>query len=210
MTGKACEDMKFKGNFCFCCTFGEFAGIHPDYWLEEMIRNSVLVCEEEPGDAQCRAWISCRKELLKALKKLPEAYKGTWLVFEYVLPKYKPGTKKAEAESGIRPDVLVVGKDFTTVLEFKQRKLDPDGTVFSGYIAQAGKYVTRLNKYHTMAKETYVAPLVVLTLEKNFLQDRGEYTVCSADRLADALILLNGRTPASLAPEKMRQWLRAI
>ena len=202
--------MKFKGNFCFCSTFAEFAKLNNDYWLEEMIRNSALVCEAEPDDAQCRAWISCRKELLKTLKKLPEAYNDLWLVFEYVLPKHKPGTKKAETENGIRPDVLIAGRDFVTVLEFKQRKLDPDGSVYEGYISQAGKYVTRLNKYHAMAKDMYVAPVVVLTLEKKLLQDCDSYVACSADMLADALTLLNGDSLETLSQKEMQQWLCSI
>lgn len=199
-----------KGNFCFCCTFGELSKMNRELWLEEMIRNYSLVSDEEPGDRQCRAWISCREELVRALRKLPEAYRDVWLVFEYVLPKHKPGTKKAETEKGIRPDVLAVGRDFVTVLEFKQRKLDGDGSVYKGYIAQAGKYVTRLNRYHSMAENMYVAPAVVLTLEKKLLQDCEEYVVCSGDRLADALVLLNGEKPGSLSVREMERWLSSV
>jgi len=114
--------MSFKGNFCSCCTWAEFIKLNNDFWLEEMIRNFPLVSEGEPDDAQCRAWISFRKELVRTLKKLPESYGDVWLVFEYVLPKHKPGTKKAENERGIRPDVLIVGKEFVTVLDVRNRK----------------------------------------------------------------------------------------
>ena len=199
-----------KGNFCFFCRFGELPELNKDNWLEEMIRNFELVSDEPLSDAQCRAWISCRKEMVKAVNKLPKVYRDLWLVFEYVLPNHKPGTKKAETERGIRPDVLVVGKNFVTVLEFKQRKLDGDGSVFEGYISQAGKYVTRLNKYHMQAQEMYVAPVVVLTLEKNLLKDMDDYVVCSADALSEALLTLNGEAPETLSVKEMEMWLGGV
>lgn len=195
------------GNFCFQCTFEEIASVNKDQFLEEMIRNSILVCDEEPNDAQCRAWINCQKILSKTVKHLPEEYKTCWLVFEYVLPQHKPGTKKFDKETGIRPDVLVVGKDFVTVLEFKQRKLDSDNSVYFGYISQAQKYVRRLNKYHSLSKDKYVAPIVVLALEKNYLEDSGDYIACSADRLSDALVLLNGQHPQTLSHKQFVDWL---
>ena len=175
-----------------------------------MIRNFSLVSADGLDDAQCRAWISSRKVLKKALKKLPAAYGETWLVFEYVLPMHKPGTKKAENEKGIRPDVPNVGRGFVTVLEFKQRKKDPDGSVYEGYISQAGKYVTRLNRYHSLARDTYVAPVVVMTLEKNLLDDRDSVVICSGDRLADAVLLLNGDSPGTLNRKEMDRWLAAL
>lgn len=199
--------MNYRGNFCSCCTWAELVKMNKDFWLEEMIRNFSLVSDDGLSDEQCRAWISCRNELVKTLKKLPEAYKDIWLVFEYVLPKHKPGTKKAETERGIRPDVLIVGKEFVTVLEFKQRKLEGDGSVFAGYVSQAGKYVTRLNKYHAGSRDKYVAPVVVLTLARDYLADNDSYVVCSADRLADALVLLNGETPESITYKDMESWL---
>lgn len=196
-----------NGNFCLCCRFGEIPKFSNDFFLEEMIRNSVLVHSEEPDDAQCRAWLSSLKVLKKTLKSLPECYGDTYLVFEYVLPKHRPGTRKAETEEGIRPDVLVVGTDFVTVLEFKQRKLDDDGTVFEGYIKQAQKYVTRLNRYHAASQDRYVAPVVVLTLEKGLLEDRGEAVIVSPDRLAEAIVLLDGETTEALGYPGIRAWL---
>lgn len=200
---------QYNGRCCFCCRWAEFAKLNDDFWLEEMIRSSVHTFGEEPGDAQCRAWISCRKELKKALKQLPKAYGDVFLVFEYVLPRHKPGTKKHQAEKGIRPDVLLVGRDFVTVLEFKQRKTDPGGEVFQGYIAQAGKYTTRLNRYHKASREMFVAPVVVLTLEKQLLEDWDEVVICSGDQLAAAVLTLEGDSPSSRSDHEMLQWLES-
>ena len=200
--------MNNTGNFCFCCRLKELSRLNKDAWLEEMIRNSSLVHSEEPDDAQCRAWLSSFKVLKAAKAKLPKAYGDIWLVFEYVLPKHKPGTKKYENENGVRPDVLLVGSNFVTVLEFKQRKLDEDGSVYGGYISQAEKYVTRLNKYHSASADKYVAPILVLVLAKDLLEDRDSIVISSADRLSDALVLLNGDNPESLSDREMDLWLR--
>ena len=201
--------MDNKGNFCFFCRWGDFAKLNTDAWLEEMIRNSSLVHDSEPSDAQCRAWLSSRRVLIKALKALPRAYSDCYLLFEYVLPKYKPGTKRYEREKGIRPDVLVVGSRFVTVLEFKGRKTDDDGSVFEGYISQARKYVTRLNKYHAASADMFVSALLVLTLEKDLLDDRDDIVIASADRLADALLLLDGADAAGIEFRDFDAWLRS-
>lgn len=202
--------MSYIGNLCYCSTWAEFAKLKNDGWMEEMIHNFPLVTDDELTDEQCRAWLSCRKELVKTLKKLPEAYKDAWLVFEYVLPNHKPGTRRAENERGIRPDVLVVGKGFVTVLEFKQRHLDYDGSVFIGFINQANKYVTRLKKYHTGCENKDIYSVVVLTLEKVFFEEFEDSLACSADRLAYSLTMLNGDNPETLTYKEMQEWLGGI
>lgn len=198
---------EFTGNFCSCLTYRELQRLNKEYWFEEMLHNSVLVNREEPDDAQCRSWLKTRTVLLSTLKQLPAGWKDVHLVFEYVLPNRKPGTKKAEKENGIRPDVLMVGKNFVAVLEFKQRKLDPDGSVYEGYCMQAQKYVTRLNKYHRESQDKYVAPIVVLTLAKNLLEDRDDIVICSGDKLAEALLTVIGDSPEPCTHQEMEAWL---
>ena len=197
------------GNYCACYRYGEFKKLNKDYWLEEMIRNARDVCGEDASDEQCRAWLNCREVLNRTLKDLPKAYKETVLVFEYLLPNHKPGTKKAETEKGIRPDVLMLSRDVVTVFEFKQRKADRDGTIFEGYAAQAKKYVKRLYKYHEASKDMYVAPILVMVLEKKLLEERDDITVCSPDRLADAICMLNGERPGALDDREVLAWLES-
>lgn len=197
------------GNFCSCYRFGDFKKINEDFWLEEMIRNSSLVGSKEPNDEQCRAWLNCRKVLLKTLKNLPESYNDVWLVFEYVLPNHKPGTKKYKTEEGIRPDVLAVGKNFINVLEFKQRKLENDGTYFEGFLMQAKKYVTRLNKYHPASQDKFVSSILVMVLAKDYLDDLEDSIVCSGNRLAEAMLLLNSGEPEIMNYDQMKNWLSA-
>lgn len=198
--------MKY-GSCCSCYRYGEFKKLNRDFWLEEMIRNSRELCGEEAGDKQCRAWLNCREVMNKALKKLPGSYEDVFLVFEYLLPNHKPGTKKAETEKGIRPDVLMVSKEHVIVLEFKQRKADGDGSVFEGYANQAEKYVRRLNRYHKASENMVVMPVLVMVLEHKLLEDRDSIIVCSADRLAEAIVTLSGETPVPFTDSEMAAWL---
>lgn len=200
--------MKY-GNYCSCYRYSEFCRLNREYWLEEMIRNGREVCSEDASDEQCRAWLNCRLVLKRALKKLPGPYNEMFLVFEYLLPNHKPGTKKAVTEKGIRPDVLMVGKNVVTVFEFKQRKTDSDGMVFEGYISQAKKYVTRLYKYHDVSKDMFVSPILVMVLEKDLFEEKEDIIICSPDRLPEAVIMLNGEDPEPMSDREMLFWLES-
>lgn len=200
--------MKY-GSCCSCYRYGDYKKLNKDFWLEEMIRNSRDLFGENVGDKQCRAWLNCREVMNKTLKSLPNAYRNVFLVFEYMLPNHKPGTKKAETENGIRPDVLMVSAEHVIVLEFKQRKAEEDGSIFEGYIRQAQKYVTRLNKYHRMSKEMVVLPILVMVLEHGLLDDRDDIIVCSGDRLAEAIVCLSGDDPQAITDDKMLAWMES-
>lgn len=196
-------------NYCTCYRGVDFKRLNREYWLEEMIRNSREVCREEVSDEQCRAWLNCRLVLNQMLRNLPEAYRKMFFVFEYLLPNHKPGTKKAATEKGVRPDVLMVGRDVVTVFEFKQRKAEKDGTIFEGYISQAQKYVTRLYKYHEVSGAMFVCPILVMVLEKDLYDERDDIIICSPDRLPGAVITLNGKDPEPMSDREMLAWLES-
>lgn len=197
------------GNYCACYRYGEFKNLNKEFWLEEMIRNSRDICGEDVSDEQCRAWLNCRLVMNRALKSLPEPFKEMFLVFEYLLPNHRPGTKKSLTEKGVRPDVLMIGKNVVTVFEFKQRKADRDGTVFEGYISQAEKYVIRLYRYHDVSKDMFVFPVLVMVLERNLYEERDDIIVCSPDRLTEALAQLNGEDPEPMSDREMLSWLES-
>lgn len=136
-------------------------------------------------EEQVRAWTDCYKTLQECFKSIPKQYENLYVVFEYVLPNHKPGSKRSDGDVGIRSDVVLVSNTSTLVLEFKQRSED-----FEGFVLQAKKYKTRLERYHEQAKNMRNHSVLVLTKAKKHLKKHDGVTTCSKDYLSDIIQII--------------------
>lgn len=151
-------------------------------WLDRMEGRYAQVSPHNLDEEQIRAWMDCYKVLQDTFASLPKQYEDLYAVFEYVLPNYKPGSKRSVDDDGVRADVILVSKDRSVVLEFKQRDVD-----FEGFVLQTGKYKTRLERYHEQSKEMQVDAVLVLTKRKNYRQSHENVVTCSKDMLSMVL-----------------------
>ena len=134
---------------------------------------------------QVRAWTDCYKTLQECFKAMPKQYENLYVVFEYVLPNHKPGSKRSDGDIGVRSDVVLVSNTSTLVLEFKQRSED-----FEGFVLQAKKYKTRLERYHEQARNMRNHSVLVLTKAKKHLKKHDGVTTCSKDYLSDIIQII--------------------
>jgi len=151
---------------------------------------------------QVRAWTDCYKTLQECFKTMPKQYENLYVVFEYVLPNHKPGSKRSDGDIGVRSDVVLVSNTSTLVLEFKQRS-----EVFEGFVLQAKKYKTRLERYHEQARHMRNHSVLVLTKAKKHLKKHDGVTTCSKDYLADIIQIIFEND--SDRHEDIKGWLRA-
>lgn len=136
-------------------------------------------------EEQVRAWSDCYKTLQECFKTMPKQYENLYVVFEYVLPNHKPGSKRSDGDIGVRSDIVLVSNTSTLVLEFKQRSED-----FEGFVLQAKKYKTRLERYHEQARTMRNHSVLVLTKAKKHLKKHDGVTTCSKDYLSDVIQII--------------------
>ena len=153
-------------------------------------------------DEQVRAWTDCYKSLQECFKTIPKQYENLYVIFEYVLPNHKPGSKRSDGDIGVRTDIVLVSKTSTLVLEFKQRSED-----FEGFVLQAKKYKTRLERYHEQARHMRNHSVLVLTKAKKHLKKHDGVTTCSKDYLSDIIQIIFEND--SDRHEDIKGWLRA-
>ena len=151
---------------------------------------------------QIRAWGDCYNTLQECFKTIPKQYENLYVVFEYVLPNHKPGSKRSEGDIGIRSDVVLVSNTSTLVLEFKQRSDE-----FEGFVLQAKKYKTRLERYHEQARNMRNFSVLVLTKAKKHLKKHEGVTTCSKDFLSDVIQIIFEND--SERHKDIKGWLRS-
>ena len=176
------------GNCAAYYTIRGFLNKSQDEFLKSLKKNYHKVSDFELEEGQIKAWKDCYNVLHESLSALPASYNNCWIVFEYVLPKHKPGSKKFLDEIHIRADALLISADTVLVLEFKQFK-DPFG------FKQAKKYQARIEAYHAQSQDMAVYPLLVLTKAVDYVDNVEEVYGCSPDRLAKEIIYLCGDKP---------------
>lgn len=160
--------------------------------LRQIKKNYSQVSDFKLEKAEEMSWNSSIDTMIEAYKRLDAASFGELdVVMEYVMPRFKPGSKKANEEHSIRADAIIVSSKTVLVLEFKQR-----GTEFEeGFVKQAEKYQTRLNRYHKGSENMIIKSVLVMTKAQNHIKSFGTVASCSADKLADAIALMFEPTP---------------
>lgn len=201
------DDDKY-GKYCYCSRYSDFVSFDQDSWLEKMCKNFKECCEEEPSSSQIAAWTNCRSVLTSTFDSLPESFRDTWLVFEYALPRNKPGTKKEDKMLCVRPDVLLISGDRIIVMEFKQREPDKDGNIYEGLVSQAQKYKARLEKFHLMSHDMIIFNVLVLTHGNYYINVIEDSTYsCTSDRLPDLMQVLMHTASKNLTEDAVSAWL---
>lgn len=178
------------GNCAAYYTLGGFLFKPHDKIIKKLTTNFHRVSDFSLEKEQVVAWEDCNYVLRASLSKLPASYKDLCVIFEYVLPKHKPGTKKFLNETHIRADVILVSPDTVLVLEFKQRDRP-----YEWMISQAKKYQTRIEKYHVQSQGMEVKSMLVLTKADNVIDNIDGVHICSPDNLSDEIKRLMGEPP---------------
>lgn len=180
------------GSYAAYYTIRGFLGKTQEAFIKSLKNNFPRVSPFALEEEQIAAWKDCFNVLQESLSDLPMSYRNLNIVFEYVLPNNKPGTKKAQEGTPIRADVILVSNDTVLVLEFKQRD---EKDLFKGLASQANKYKTRLENYHNKSKNMDINALLVLTKANDYRGEVEEVPCCSPDRLSDEIIHLMGNFP---------------
>lgn len=188
------------GSCAMYITAGNLLGKTEDQFVRVLTHNFSGVAEGKPSDSQKESWRDCYGVLCDTFRALPEAFLDLWIVFEYVLPRHAPGTKKFSKETHIRSDVILVGGETTLVLEFKRYKKP-----FTGFYRQAMKYRDRLRNFHAESKDMRVEATLVLTKAKAFRSSFEDVPGCSPDQLPSVLKTFFGEAPERLC--NIKRWL---
>lgn len=188
------------GSCAMFITAGNLLGKTEDQFVRALTHNFSRVAEGTPSDSQKEAWRNCYGVLCATFRALPETFQNLWVVFEYVLPRYAPGTKKFRKETHIRADVILVGGETALVLEFKRHK-----NPFFGFYQQAKKYRTRLRRFHAESQGMHVEAAVVLTKAKEFRGSFEDVPGCSPDQFPSVLKAFFGEAPERHCD--IRRWL---
>ena len=159
---------------------------HKSEILRTLRKNYTRVSDFKLEKSEKESWASSLSILRAAYLTLGPAFGHLDVVMEYVLPRFKPGTKKSLTEHPIRADVLMVSSKTVLILEFKRRNAEFE----SGYVMQAGKYQTRIQRFHAASSDMIIKSIVVLTEEKNHVSSFGNVASCSADKLGDVIGLM--------------------
>lgn len=175
-------------------------------FISKLRKSMKRLTEEECKPGEITAWEDCYDVLQRVLPKLPESYRALWIIFEYVLPKKKPGTKKYCEGRYCRPDVILLSSDRVLVMEFKQSKgINPDA--FARHVHQAGMYKRKLDKYHDASRHMTVLSILVLSKAENRREEQEDCIVCSPDQLADEITHFMGNDPKPYINEI--RWLQS-
>ena len=172
--------------------------------LKQLKKNYSQVSDFKLEKAEEHSWASSLETIVDAYKQLdPASFGELDVVMEYVMPRYKPGSTKADEEHSIRADAVIVSSKTVLVLEFKQR----DTGFEEGFVKQAGKYQTRLNRYHKEAENMIIKSVLVLTKADNHIKSFGTVASCSADKLADAIALMF--EPSPQPNKEIEEWIHS-
>ena len=190
------------GNYLFCTKVKHFQRLPSKLFAHFFGRTYDKVSSFPLSDSQIEAWIDCFDVLKSAFSSVSEPFGELWLVFEYVLPKHSPSTKKFLSEKHIVADVIVISADTALVLEFKRRADE-----FEGLYKQTAMYQRRLEQYHVESNRMKVMSLLVLTKANHFRGEMNGVKSCSPDCLAEAIIDIFGDNPKGY--ENIGRWLQS-
>lgn len=179
------EDYRYIGQYACYFRLDVFKKKSLNEFLDRLEGCHSKVSPFQLEEMQVRAWTDCYKNLQICFKEIPAKYNNLYIVFEYVLPTHKPNSKRSKDDVGIRSDVIVISSTTSLVLEFKQRNED-----FEGFVLQAKKYKTRLEKYHAQANKMRNYSILILSKTKKYMKKHDGVTSCSVDYLSDIIQII--------------------
>ena len=161
---------------CYAATIEDFLKENKADFIKKMKSafsdEYVLVLSAE----QINAWKDCFDVLQDGLPDFNAEVPGFSIIFEYALPY----------ESGRRPDVILLSKEYVLILEFKMKN-----TILDADVDQIRAYARDIKEYHYESRDKAVIPFLVLTRGQSIRTDlSGEYgdvTVCTKEWLYEVL-----------------------
>lgn len=158
--------------YCYADTVDNFLKISENDWISEMKSGFSEAYMLALGNVQVGVWKDCYRVLQEQLPKFNAENPNFSIVFEYSLPY----------ESGRRPDVLLVSKEFVVILEFKKKD-----SVLRADIDQVAAYARDIEEYHYESRTKDISSVLVVTEMKNVFYDEAGVSICSGDFLHIAL-----------------------
>lgn len=157
-------------NCCYKGYINDFLITTKESWIDEMIINYKVLCNELPGELQINAWKDCYDKLIINLAK----YKNhkLYLVFEYELPH----------EGGRRPDLIILAKDHVIVVEFKEKE-----GISRSDLDQVSAYSRDIQNYHKFSHNKIIKSLLVPTKSVGKIKKFDDIIACSPDKLEEVL-----------------------
>lgn len=147
----------YKTRCCYYNSVENFLKEDKESWFKSMCNSFNSLYHLSLEEAQKRAWIDCFNVLQNELPFVNNKYPGLQIIFEYALPY----------ESGRRPDVILLSKEYVIVLEFKQY-----ADVLQADVDQVKSYVRDLREYHSESRNKKVVPVLLLTGTEEKQQQR--------------------------------------
>lgn len=175
-------------NCCYKGYINDFLITTTESWIDEMIINYKVLCNELPGELQINAWKDCYDKLIINLAK----YKNhkLYLVFEYELPH----------EGGRRPDLIILAKDHVIVVEFKEKE-----GISRSDLDQVSAYARDIQHYHKFSHNKIIKSLLVPTKSVGKIKEIDDVIACSPDKLEEVLESI-GINDINYSPE---EWLNS-
>ena len=180
---------RYINNFCFCSSIDEFLDLSEGEWLNAMKENYPFVTPYPLLKRQVAAWKDeyevLHRELYKEVNR-KRAYGKLSILFEYVLWDF-------DNENGVRPDVIILGKERIGIIEFKTRSIDDENYIY--VTSQAKKYRHRLLHNHDCSKGMKLGTVAIMTSMRDYAKIQGRVKCISPDRFADVTETLMGMDP---------------
>ena len=153
---------------------------------EKLESHNFSLFNQGTSGSQIEAWLEEIEMMRISLRDLaiarPESIEWS-IIFEYELP----------LEGGRRPDVIILGPNVLTVLEFKQ-----DSGLQRSQIDQVSAYARDLSEYHSKTHGLKVIPILVPSKLENLELIKDGVQILSPDRISIFLNKLENETPIQL------------
>ena len=161
---------------CYSASVRDFLDENETDFINQMISAFSSEYLLSLGEEQIHAWKDCFRVLQKRLAAFEEESPGFSIIFEYALPY----------ESGRRPDVILLSKEYVLILEFKMK-----GLIQEADVDQVRAYARDIKEYHYESRDRKVIPFLVLTKGSGIRTDLsgkyGDVRVCSEEWLYEVL-----------------------
>lgn len=194
--------MSHINHYCYRSPIGTFLALNKEEWLTQMKARHPQTSDHKLDESNIKAWENCFDVLQAAFRALPEKYHRLQIIFEYVLPHFRPNHPNAENDPGVRTDVIILGKKDIIVLEFKQRD-----EYLPMFRRQTLKYRRRLQNWHVQSTGMNKKAVLVLTKGHSIHFHDHKLEVCSPEHIATVLQELLGPAPGRKTKTEVRDWL---
>ena len=197
------------GDYAKCYPIGQFLTKNKEDVIDDL-KSGLEDLYGKVEDGVIRAWNDTYDVLLNAMAVFPDCYWDLDIIFEYVIPKNKPGTNLFNTGTHRRAGVIILSSQKVLVLTFKRTDATDEASL-QMHVNKAGMYARRLKDFHDESYNMQVQPILVLTKAEQLLAmaEMGDNNVviCSPDKLARVILRFFGDYPKKYYG--VRDWLNS-